>query len=121
MKKMKLLLICITTIFLLCAVSCKEERKQIEGVPFLKVEKDISAAKPIIIVNSVLVCRDLAFGFIAEGSLYFNIAESFPGYQILVKQNGNIVSTTYCPKNELTKYLSLVKYKISVKDSVVNY
>jgi hypothetical protein len=110
-------MIAVVLIALLCFFlpGCAKDEEQ-------KAEQKIMRQQEVgykIVVNTTLVCKADPFGYVTEGSVCYDISRAEKGYQILLKRNGETVSTTNCPQNKLDYWLDMVEYKISVRDSLV--
>ncbi len=72
-----------------------------------------------IVVNSCMVTQTNYYGYLPKGSALFDYSNCEKGFIIQVKTCGKIISTSYCPKRELKKYIDRIKYEMSIKDSIV--
>lgn len=72
-----------------------------------------------ITVSTASVSDAQSFGYVARGSVIFNVAELVEGYAISAIQFGEPILTVYCPAPELDNYIQRVKYELSKKYSVV--
>jgi len=73
-----------------------------------------------IVINSVLVSQSYAYGYVGDESVVFSMDQAEPGYQVILVHNGTNDWVTYCNKKGLKKHLELLRYKISLRDSVAN-
>lgn len=119
---MKILILSI--LLIISWVGCETDKDNKQRIPLVVhdtfIVKQISAyPDEKIVVNPVMVTKTNSFGYVSEGSMFFDIANSEDGFMIQIKEGQNIKSVTYCPKDKLQEYLKKVKYKLSFRDSII--
>jgi len=81
------------------------------------IQKPMDGEK--LIVSTCMVTNTGLYGYLGKGSALFDYSNCVRGYRIQVFNNDELVSTSYCPQHELQKYLEIIKYEMSIKDSVI--
>lgn len=113
---MKLYFICIAA-FLSACKNCPEptppQLNAVDAIQLSPIEKNI-------VVEKILVTKSYSFGYVPEGSVLFDYSRCEKGYAIYVMEGEKKLSTTYSNQTSLNRYLDLIKYKMSQKDTIIN-
>ena len=71
-----------------------------------------------IIVKTRLVVKHYG-NWVTEGEWGFRYDYATKGYGITVMKGDQVFSNQYCPEDMLDHYLDLIKYKLSIRDSLI--
>jgi hypothetical protein len=113
---MRIIVIVILFLFLGCG---KDEETKNAYSEDRKIVSSEGKQEFKIIIKSCLVVKSYG-NWASEGQHGFRYDYATRGYNITVLRNDEIFSTQNCPEDMLDHYLDLIKYKLSVRDSLIN-
>jgi len=116
--------ITLAMLLLVAVFGCKEPKAPVNKIVYKQDTASVINAVienpevEKIVILPAMVTDGGSFGYVSKGSILFDYSNCQKGYIIQVKLGDRVVSTSICPKYQLQKYLDIIKYEMSVKDTV---